>query len=368
MVSDSSCPNKYSDAFIDCVPSGMSYDVDHSSSGTVFEYNVSHDNEGGFFLICPYDKPTSNFTIRYNLSVNDRTRIVEICDGQLVGGKIYKNTIQIGDGISPTIVMADTTASLDVLFTDNIIRKEGAGVATWDLDSTAFVVTNNIFDGPIDAFPAATNTTTAAPRLAAPALRDPKAYLLLSGTPALDSATEIPGDAKIDFFSLPTAVYHNLGFYAGAGTKIPTWISHFDDLTTTGWTSEGGVSIVADPAGDLGNSTHLSPGAVFSRNITTATPFRFNARIWAASSVSSGLPSLQVGDSKNAVNIAVSSDLPFRVGEWQILEVTVSQSSIIATVDGLPLQVKTYGGGVSAAKFSAGRSELIVDDIFVTPL
>ena len=346
----------------------MSYDVDHSSSGTVFEYNVSHDNEGGFFLLCPYDKPTSNFTIRYNLSVNDRTRIIEICDGQLVGGKIYKNTIQIGDGISPVIVTENTNASLDVLFADNIVRKEGAGAATWQLNNAAFIVSDNIFQGSIDAFSAGTNTTTSPAGLAAPALRDPKAYLLLSGSPALDSAIEVSGDAQRDFFSLPTSIYKNLGFYAGAGTKIPTWISHFDDLTTTGWTSEGAVSIIADPAGDLGNSTQLSAKAVFSRSITTASPFRFNSRIWLDSSVSSGLPSIQLGDSKKGANIAISSQLPFRVGEWQILEITVSDIGITATVDGLPLAVKTSGGSSSVVKFSAGNSVLIVDDIFVTPL
>lgn len=62
---------------------GMSYDVDHSTSGTVYEYNISHDNEGGFILLCPYEKPTRNFTIRYNLSINDRTRTVQICSGEL---------------------------------------------------------------------------------------------------------------------------------------------------------------------------------------------------------------------------------------------------------------------------------------------
>lgn len=346
----------------------MSYDVDHSSSGTVFEYNVSHDNEGGFFLICPYDKPTQNFTIRYNLSVNDRTRIIQICDGQLLGGKIYKNTIQIGNGISPVIVTEDTTASLDVLFSDNIIRKEGAGAATWHLNSTAFIVTNNIFQGPINDFPAAINTTTSPAWLAAPALRDPKAYLLLSGSPALNSAIDVAGDADKDFFSLPTSVYRNLGFYAGAGTKVPTWISHFDDLTTTGWTSEGAVSIVADPAGDLGNSTQLSAGAVFSRAITTTSPFRFNARIWVASSVAGGLPSILIGDSKKTANIVISAQLPFRIGEWQILEVTVLNSGITAVVDGLPLSVKASHGALSGVKISAGNSKLIVDDIFVTPL
>ena len=346
----------------------MSYDVDHSSSGTVFEYNVSHDNDGGFFLLCPYDKPTQNFTIRYNLSVNDRTRIIEICDGQLVGGKFYKNIIQIGDGISPVIVTEDTTASLDVLFADNIIRKEGAGVATWNLNNSAFIVTNNIFQGPISPFAAGINTTTSPAGLAAPALRDPKAYLLLSGSPALGSAIAVAGDADKDFFSLPTSIYHNLGFYAGAGTKIPTWISHFDDLTTTGWSSQGSVSLIADPAGDLGNSTQLAAGAVFSRGITTSAPFRFNTRFWVASSVSSGFPSLQISNSNETADILISAQLPFRVGEWQILEVTVLASGITATVDGLPLPMRTAHGSLSGAKFSAGNSELIVDDIFVTPL
>ena len=103
----------------------MSYDVDHSTSGTVFEYNVSHDNEGGFFLLCPYDKPTTNFTIRYNLSVNDRARVLQICPGDLVGGQIYKNTIFIGDGISSLMVLGPQGHSYDVLFADNIVSKSG---------------------------------------------------------------------------------------------------------------------------------------------------------------------------------------------------------------------------------------------------
>ncbi|RMJ25807.1 hypothetical protein PHISP_03322 [Aspergillus sp. HF37] len=97
----------------------MSFDVDHSTSGAVYEYNPSHDNEDGFLLLCPYDIPTRNFTVRYNLSVNDRTRIVQICNGELVGGQIYKNAIYSGDGISQEIVNAVTNASLDVLFADH---------------------------------------------------------------------------------------------------------------------------------------------------------------------------------------------------------------------------------------------------------
>jgi hypothetical protein len=84
-----------------------------------------------------------------------------------VGGKFYKNTIQIWDDISPAIVTEDTTASLDVLFADNIVRKEGVGTATWQSNNTAFIVTNNIFQGSIDALPSAMNTTTSPAGLAA---------------------------------------------------------------------------------------------------------------------------------------------------------------------------------------------------------
>jgi hypothetical protein len=118
----------------------------------------------------------------------------------------------------------------------------------------------------------------------------------------------------------------------------------------------------------LGNSTQLSAGAVFFRNITTSSPFRFNARLWVASSVPNGLPSVQVGDSKTTVSIDISARLPFRIGECQILEVIISDRGIVATVDELPLAVRISRGSLSAAKFLAGSSELIVDDIFVTPL
>src|SRR5262249_10555582 len=31
---------------------GMAFDVDQGTDGTVFQYNYSHDNEGGFLLLC----------------------------------------------------------------------------------------------------------------------------------------------------------------------------------------------------------------------------------------------------------------------------------------------------------------------------
>ncbi len=52
---------------------GMAFDADgwdeHSATdGDIFEYNYSHDNNGGFFLFMSH---SDNITVRYNLSEND---------------------------------------------------------------------------------------------------------------------------------------------------------------------------------------------------------------------------------------------------------------------------------------------------------
>ncbi|KAL5353697.1 hypothetical protein ACLOAV_001737 [Pseudogymnoascus australis] len=337
---------------------GMSYDVDHSTSGTVFEYNVSHDNEGGFFLLCPYDKPTTNFTIRYNLSVNDKTRIFQICDGALTGGKVYKNTIQIGSGISPVIVTEDTTDDLDVLFTNNIIRKEGSGRATWKLEDEYFSVVKNSFYGPIDTYSKASGSVTEAPGLAAPGLRDPKSYYLLSGYPTLDVAIDVVGDASVDFFNNPTTVHNNLGFYSGAGTNIPTWISKFDNSDISDWKSaSGSATIVPDPAGDLGNSVQLAPSAIFSRPIGATLPFRLNARIWVDAVSISKPVIIRVGSTSRAVDVVLGNPETYRTGEWQILEVLLTSSSHSAILGGTPLTSVPVADISGLVTFSAGQSK-----------
>ncbi|WP_460685161.1 right-handed parallel beta-helix repeat-containing protein [Niabella aquatica] len=52
---------------------GMAFDADgwddlSATEGDIFEYNYSHDNNGGFFL---FMSKANNITVRYNVSVND---------------------------------------------------------------------------------------------------------------------------------------------------------------------------------------------------------------------------------------------------------------------------------------------------------
>ena len=50
---------------------GSGFDVDYDQDGTVVQFNYSHDNEGGFILLCTDAKPRTA-QVRFNLSVDDR--------------------------------------------------------------------------------------------------------------------------------------------------------------------------------------------------------------------------------------------------------------------------------------------------------
>lgn len=204
---------------------GQGYDVDHSTNHVTFQYNVSSDNDGGFFLLCPYgaDVPgnAKDFTIRYNLSVNDRTRTFQVCSGGLQRGRIHNNTIQLPNvprGGTHRIVLENATkpGALDVRFTDNILRGSGTdtGTLAWTLDDPAFTLDHNlIHQAPVPA--SATATVTAAPLLTAPgpATADPADYRLLPGSPALGAGAVVPDNGGRDFFGTALDTPPAIGFH-----------------------------------------------------------------------------------------------------------------------------------------------------------
>jgi len=81
---------------------GEGFDSDWNSRNTVIQYNYSHDNDGGFVLICndgsqsPANSAGNTGTIvRYNISRNDRTRGITVT-GPVKDSLIYNNTIYVG--------------------------------------------------------------------------------------------------------------------------------------------------------------------------------------------------------------------------------------------------------------------------------
>lgn len=89
---------------------GQGFDSDYNSRNTLFEYNYSHDNEGGFILICTPGKRNVEenignlrATVRRNISRNDRERIFHI--SAVEEALVEDNVIYTGPGIDVQMVL-----------------------------------------------------------------------------------------------------------------------------------------------------------------------------------------------------------------------------------------------------------------------
>jgi hypothetical protein len=78
---------------------GQGFDADYNSRHTLFQYNYSHDNEGGFMLICsPGQRDQDNVgnlgtIVRYNISRDDRARIFHL--SAAVDTTVHDNAIYV---------------------------------------------------------------------------------------------------------------------------------------------------------------------------------------------------------------------------------------------------------------------------------
>jgi len=111
---------------------GEGFDSDYNSQNTLFQYNYSHDNEGGFMLICTPGRrnPQDNIgnlgtVIRYNISRNDRSRIFHLSGGDHT--TVERNAIYIGSGLDvPILLTSDWQGwATGAVFRGNTFRVEG---------------------------------------------------------------------------------------------------------------------------------------------------------------------------------------------------------------------------------------------------
>jgi hypothetical protein len=83
---------------------GQGFDSDYNSRNTTIEYNYSHDNEGGFLLICTpkHDDPARMITnlgveVRYNVSRNDKVRTFHL-PGPVERVRVHDNVVYTAPG------------------------------------------------------------------------------------------------------------------------------------------------------------------------------------------------------------------------------------------------------------------------------
>lgn len=117
---------------------GQGYDADWNCRNTLIQYNYSHDNEGGFLLVCdngasrrPWSAGNVHAVIRFNLSVNDggggnASRIFHLA-GPIRDTQIYNNTIYVGNKVDVPMVLSDDWKGLaaSVDFRNNIFCVTG---------------------------------------------------------------------------------------------------------------------------------------------------------------------------------------------------------------------------------------------------
>lgn len=118
---------------------GQGFDADWNSLNTTIRYNYSHDNEGGFLLLCDagdqreYSLGNRDIRVNYNLSIGDGTRTAE------VRGKKLSPLICMFGNTSNTIIDHNVFHINSRLITEGDPSFVGAGNWYGEADSTAYI-------------------------------------------------------------------------------------------------------------------------------------------------------------------------------------------------------------------------------------
>lgn len=170
---------------------GMALDVDYITRGTIFQYNYTHDNEGGFLLICaPGSSYCDDFIIRYNISRNDGISAADyvrppgaqgydqgdifLLGGKGTNGRIYNNTIFVPATKNIRMIQSqvwDGGQVANLTFSNNIFFVEGQ--VSYNLTyTTNLVFENNVYYGTNTGRPADAYAITLRPPLVNPGNAD----------------------------------------------------------------------------------------------------------------------------------------------------------------------------------------------------
>jgi uncharacterized protein YjdB/regulation of enolase protein 1 (concanavalin A-like superfamily) len=207
----------------------MAYDADYKSDGTIIQYNYSHNNAGGAFLVVNDGTVASNVntntTIRYNISQNDSGAVFNF-SGTPDTTHIYNNTVYLPRYSNAKVVdyLNWGGYAKNTYFTNNIITNLGTGGYNF-AGSTNNVFDHNLFYGNHPANePTDANRITADPMLASPGSggigKDTVVgYQLLSTSPAIGAGKLMTNNGGKDYFGNPVSAVQapNIGAYQGSG-------------------------------------------------------------------------------------------------------------------------------------------------------
>jgi hypothetical protein len=195
---------------------GEGYDSDWDCRNSLFQYNYSHDNDGGFMLICnnggsrmPFNAGNTGTVIRYNISQNDSARLFHI-SGPCQDIRVYNNVFYVGKGKAIHAVLPGNWGgawSQGLRFWNNIFLVDGSADFDWG-GMTDVKFDHNTFYGHIANQPADAHAITADPSLKAPGsggngLGSVTGYQLKADSPCRGAGVLAPDNGGRDFWGRP---------------------------------------------------------------------------------------------------------------------------------------------------------------------
>lgn len=205
------------------------FDSDWNSQNTIIQFNYSHDNDGGFLLICNEGSQGAQTSVgntgtivRYNISQNDHHRGIKL-SGPVKNTLIYNNTIYVGKDENVDVVLhTDWTGwASDTYFYNNIFYVEGTARFSYGATSNpdgSYVPapgpgksTNNVYDYNVyygvqppadDKHALSSNPLLVSAGHAGLGRKTVSGYALRKGSPAIDSGKMIANDGGKDFLGV----------------------------------------------------------------------------------------------------------------------------------------------------------------------
>ena len=175
---------------------GQGFDSDYLCRRSLFQYNYSHDNDGGFFLVCaPGRSYNEDTVIRYNISQNDgvnSARVFHISGAR--NTKIYNNTIYVGPKQNLPLLLFndwDGGSARDTFFYNNIFYVAGRVTYDWG-KSQHTVFEHNVFYGGHAQLPPDVFASTNQPALVKPGSGG-NGVASLAGYELRDASACLPG-------------------------------------------------------------------------------------------------------------------------------------------------------------------------------
>ncbi|WP_327318867.1 carbohydrate binding domain-containing protein [Streptomyces sp. NBC_01235] len=279
---------------------GQGFDVDYGQDGTVVQYNYSHDNAGGFILFCGCGGGShlaSNAAVRYNVSEDDRLRVITMDGSQ--DSAFYNNTIYLPSG-STANVLEVTGAWNDLTLANNIIYNLGSGgyVYTTGQPASNFSWRNNLFYGNHPASePSDPGKITADPLLVSPGsggtgIGSVAGYQLTASSPAIGAGVVVPGNGGQDYWgsTVPSVCAPDIGADQYSAPSDATCLANenlgFEKGSLTAWSPWNSASVVNSGAHTGTYAVRVGPSpASVEQSVPVAPRTTYRVSGWVKSAV-----------------------------------------------------------------------------------